>query len=160
MTDLPTLAFLSATSTFIALIVLGGLQLRLERGPRQWAYIIIALLVALVYIIFRSTGVLQTQRFLGPGQDAIVLSVTIVAVLFGIFLSALVEAGSVTALRWGQVLIPILASPLFIAPVWNMYTDLNTSSPEFRHFVTFFLSGTTNGFTWRSILDKLRKKGS
>ena len=155
--DLPTLAFISLVVTVISLVVFWIGVTRSRSAGRQFIVWLLVIFVIGTYVVFRISGVFQSVNVLGARDDLWVLGITAVAVLIGIVISALVEAGSVSEFHWEALIIPIVASPLFVAPVWSMYTDLNLSTPDFRHYVTFFFSGVTSGFTWRTILDKLRK---
>jgi hypothetical protein len=158
----PTIVFFSVILTAFSLASMSiGDFLRTGFAPRsglrRWIPLFLALLILVVYAVLRYAGLFQATQILGAADDIKVLVVAAIAVVFGILIGALVDAGSPEQFQWSKVVIPIVASPLFIAPVWKMYTDLNISTPEFRHYVTFFFSGVTNGYTWRSILEKLRK---
>jgi hypothetical protein len=155
MVNLPLVALASAVSAAVALIAVGYFQ---SKSRRAFAlFLAAAAVVIVIYIILRWNGIFAVSPQLGATEDAQILVDITAGVIVGIVFSALISAETLRQVRWSSVVIPLLVSPLFVAPVWKIYIDQNIAVPEFHHYVTFFLSGLTSGFAWKSAVDKLKE---
>jgi hypothetical protein len=161
MIDVATISFLS---TVLTILLLAVLQINILRsklaGPARYSPAILAVAVVVTYLVLRLTGVFLPQRpALGGREDALVLLVIFIGVVAGIVANRLMEFGVTGKIRWQSVLIPLVISPLVVAPVWSMYDNLAVPIPGFRHYVSFAFSGFTSGYSFRSIIGKMRPTG-
>ena len=156
--DIASVALISLFGSVVALAILQVKSLRTPyAGLLRYLPVLLIVLLVCVYLILRATGTFSVQKSFGAREDLSVLATIVIATVAGIIASKAFEVQDSGKLRWQEIVVPLLVTPLAVSPVWSVYVDQNLSNPTVKQFISFAFMAFSNGFTWKSIVAKLGK---